>query len=399
MPDEISGTPATSDVASTQGAAVAPAPSANPSGAPATPATTDPSSSTTTAKVQGIDEVRKWGEGYKKQYTDAEPLIKLITDDFGGVDNARLAHQIFSQVAGADFSPDALVETISKIAPNRASAIKAHYAAQAAEQARQTAISELFGRELSASELKSVQQFLTQGALPQTEDIPEDWKFDAEGNPLPEARVEQLRSQHRAWLQTQKQLESIQNREQEREQREQAARIEAAVDKYTNSRLEVINKAAERLGLNSTPEDAPEVASRKDMLQQILLGTSMFIFTQDEACSALYNQALKHLNTPGEEFLARNLEPRIEAKLTEKVNAVADIISALNESKAATANAQIKSATDTRPEITNGSGAPNNGQPANNFIRRADPFSREDMQKQLEQLLIGSGKAHLLQEG
>lgn len=303
-------------------------------------------------KEETVQGLREWGDNWKKSAAEFQPYKEFVSDKFGDLENAKMAHELYSGFAGEEFDPKAFTSYLEQLSPARSKQLVEALANEQASQLVPKKVEEIFGGAPTPEEIKMFKTWKESGyALGTGDDIPDELKFDSEGNPRPDAEVEFLRNlkSQLTELTKGKQTEAEMAAQREAAEREQAVR--QAVNDFSAERIAVLDNEFEALGLAPAPEDTADQASQKEFLKQFIIHGVSGMFLSDPEAARDYNSALEHLSR-GEKLLARRYEPRIERKLVEifRSKALPSLRSSFNSS----------TVPDTpRPEISNSGSEPN----------------------------------------
>jgi len=286
-------------------------------------------------KESGIENIRTYARSLRDDVNTYKPVAEFVTNSFGDVENAKVAHQIYSQFVDEQFSPDKFFETISSLSPKRAEAVLNTLGSAQADKVVQQKLAEMFGGEVSTDEVTLFKQWKETGyGLQNEEELPEAFKYDAQGNPLSEEQIEVFEKQFKALKEMGKKLEgNVSEREKAEKAKAEAdrvAKVNQAIDEFDNGRLKILEPDLEKFGLKVLPTDTPEQAKEKSFLKEFILGGVVRLFASNPELMKDYSTALGHIQN-GETLLARRYEPRIEKGVVDTLRspAIIKMLSAL----------------------------------------------------------------------
>lgn len=300
-------------------------------------------------RVDNISQLREHVKGLKADLETYKSTHSFLEENFGDLENAKLAHQLYSQVLAEDFEPDNFVQFIENLSPSRAKALADKISEQAAAETAYSKLTELFGGEVSPEEVSLFKQWRDSGYMVTDEDdIPEAFKFDSYGNPLTEEQVDVFREQFKMLNQLRSQVENQVNSVQEQKQRELEQQyheaINNAVNEFEMSSIKVLESDLAKVGLSLSENDSPQVRSEKELLREFFIGGVGRLFLSKSDLAKDYQSAIAHIQN-GEQLLARRYEPRIQKGLLEILRSepISKLMQSLTPSKP----------TYARPEISN----------------------------------------------
>lgn len=298
-----------------------------------------------------IQAVREWGDSWKKTASEYKPTHEFVTQTFGDLENAKLAHTIYSGFTAEDFDPQNFSKVLESLSPTRAKQLVENLALEQAGQLVPKKVEELFGGQVSPEEVKLFRQWKESGyAFGEGDDLPESLKHDANGNPRSEEELEFLRGLQRQVKElSQGRMTEEQRARQEQEQAQQQA-IEQEISDFGLERLGILDSEFEAIGLAPSKEDSAEASSQKEFLKKFIVHGVSGMFLADPDGAKDYNSAIGHIQR-GERLLARRYESRIEKKLVDifRSEALAGLRTALN---------MPDQKREARPDISNSGGSP-----------------------------------------
>ena len=270
--------------------------------------------------ADNLGQIREYAKGLKTDLEAYKPTATFVTENFGDLENAKLAHQIYSGFTSEEFNPEEFVKTISGISPQRAEALVAQLAQTQSEKLVQERVEALFGGKADETEIKLFKQWKESGYMMGNEDeeLPDVFKFDKEGNPRSDEEIEALTKEFKMIRETQKALKEQttqkQTQEQQAKEQERQAQVQQAIQEYDNSRLAILEDDLSKFGLNLSDNDTAEQRREKEAIREFILGGVAKLFFSNQELAKDYQTALGHIER-GEALLARRYEPRIEKGL------------------------------------------------------------------------------------
>lgn len=360
-------------------------------------------------KVDGAAKAREWGEQWKRtaeehenKLKEVEPIIKAVEEKFGGTANLDIAAEIYQSITDEDnFDPEAAVEYLSETVPGVAEKLVGHIARQVIDKARATAIKATFGRELNADEVAKITDFLAAGQkaepgrfekLFKGEDIPDDLKYDAEGNELPPHVIDYMRRQAAENAKFRDELNGLKTTITTDKEQAATAAAGQAIESYVSEQFAGINAKISELGLDKAVEgETPELKSLREEYAGYVEGIALYLAGKDEKFQALYQSALGEVAkaATGKNKVAKAKSVDYSRRIQERINTfaakAADVISPLIENLSKTRQAQVeKATTKAKTEIETG-GAPNNSKPVDQGDDY-DPFDKNSIHNQFADL-------------
>lgn len=267
-------------------------------------------------KVDNLEQLRESYKGLKADLGTYKTTHNFVEEKFGGVQNAELAHSLYDGFVSEEFDPDKFIETISSVSPSRAKSLVEKLANQQAGSLVDTKLQELFGGKVSKDEVELFKKWKESGYMvTDEEDIPEAFKFDAEGNPLSEEQQDAYRKQFQLLREMKQQMESqvTDNKSRQQQEAEQARHneIAQAIDSFDQENLKIIEPDFEKLGLGIKDTDTATERQQKEFVREFVIGGIGRMFLQNPELAKDYQTALKHIEL-GENRMARRYEPKIQ---------------------------------------------------------------------------------------
>lgn len=265
-------------------------------------------------KIDNVGQVRDWGKGWEKSAKEYEPSHKFITEKFGDMSQAELAHEIYANLFSDNFDPNSLLQVIGKVSPSRSQQLIENFAKDKAKELVPQALTELFGENPSKEEIALFKQWREKGIFGESEDLPDFLKFDEEGNPRSEEELQWFRDlKKQADKTNQSTLQAQQEREAQAE-KERTREIEASVEEFAESSLKVLEPDLEAFGLAIAPTDTQEVKAEKEVQRAFVLGGIKELFLKNPEALKAYTSAVQHIEK-GEPLLAKRYEPQVKKAL------------------------------------------------------------------------------------
>lgn len=300
-------------------------------------------------RVDNISQLREHVKGLKSDLETYKSSHSFLEESFGDLENAKLAHQLYSNVLAEDFEPDSVVQFIESLSPSRAKALAEKISSQGALEVAYSKIQELFGGEVTPEEVALFKQWRDSGyMITEEDDIPDAFKYDSYGNPLSEEQVNAFKEQFDMLNKLRSQVESQVNSVQEQKQRELEQQyyesIQNAVTEFELSNIKVLESDLAKVGLSFSENDTPQVREEKQLLREFFVGGIGRLFLSRPDLQKDYQSAVAHIQN-GEQLLARRYEPRIQKGLLEILRSgpISKLMQSLTPSKP----------TYARPEISN----------------------------------------------
>ena len=270
--------------------------------------------------ADNLSQIRDYAKGLKTDLESYKPSATFLQESFGDIENAKLAHQIYSGYTSEEFDPDKFVKTIQEISPSRAEALVSQLAKTQSEKAVQERIQTLFGGEPNEKEIELFKQWKASGYMmgSDEDELPDVFKYDKDGNPRGDEEIEALAREFKMIRDTQKTLKE-QTSQKETEQRkaqelERQTQIQAQVQEYDESRLKILESDFSKFGLGFADSDTKEQREDKEAIREFVIGGISKLFWKNQDLVKDYETALRHIER-GEAVLARRYEPRIEKGL------------------------------------------------------------------------------------
>jgi len=354
-------------------------------------------------KREGAAEARAWGEKWKQSHDaleaklkEAEPVLKLIDDEFGGEANLKFAGEIYKAISDEEnFDAEDAWEFLSDNVPGVAEKLVQHIAKNIVDRADKTAIKRTFGRDLSAQEISTITDFLAAGKPATSEefskffkgdDIPESLKFDIDGNEIPTATIDYMRRQQQLLNQTKEQLQKLEGRMDSADTQQQESVAAEAVAAYIGENFGAISDKITELGLDKALEN--ETADVKEFREEVasaVEGLALWLIGKDKNFQAMYNKALssvaKGAITKGKDRIAKanaeDFSRRIQAKVKSHAARAAKLLSPVIDAFSAQRGTQVDKATKgakTVPKDSPGSGKPKAPVADKKALYEVDPF-------------------------
>lgn len=300
-------------------------------------------------RVDNISQLREHVKGLKADLDSYKSTHNFVSENFGDLENAKLAHQLYNGIVADEFEPDYFYDAIKELSPSRAQklaeSLGRHYAPTYAEQK----LSEYFGGDISPEEVELFRQWKTSGyMITDQDDLPDAFKYDAYGNPLSDEQVEQFKNQFKMLNELKSRVENqvsqAEQWQQEELRQQQEMEKQQRIGQFDMSNLRVLEADFEKFGLGLSDSDSPDQRSQKEVIREFLIGGIGKLFLSNPEHAKNYQTALSHLEN-GESRLARRYEPKIQKGLLDIVRS--EPISKLLSSMVPTAPRQA------RPEISN----------------------------------------------
>jgi hypothetical protein len=263
-------------------------------------------------KVEGIDKVREWGKGWEKTATEREaklkefePTIKFVNEKFGGQEHLNLAAEIYGAIANEDeFNAEGAIEFLSENLPGVADKLVSYIAKNVAETATATAFERTFGRKLNETDINDVKSFLASGKktdgkkfdsfLKSADTIPDELKFDSEGNERDPQILDYLWKQEQALREASTKIDKLEGRVTgvDEERKQQAA--SEAITNYISDNFQGIGAKVSELGLDKPVEgETSEVTELRTKHASMLEGLVMWKAGNDPEFQAMYRKAVE----------------------------------------------------------------------------------------------------------
>ena len=267
-----------------------------------------------------LGQIRDYAKGLKSDLDTYKPNATFLQESFGDIENAKLAHQIYSGYTSEEFDPDTFVKTIQEISPSRAEALVSKLAQSQSDKAVKERIQTLFGGEPNEKEIELFKQWKESGYMmgSSEDELPDVFKYDKDGNPRGDEEIEALSKEFKMIRDTQKTLKEQTAQRQTEEQRikefEKQSQIQTKVQEYDESRLKILESDFSKFGLNFADTDTREQREDKEAIREFVVGGISKLFWKNPDLVKDYQTALSHIER-GESVLARRYEPRIEKGL------------------------------------------------------------------------------------
>lgn len=300
-------------------------------------------------RVDNISQLREHVKGLKSDLETYKSSHSFLEESFGDLENAKLAHQMYSKVLAEEFEPDGFVEFIGSLSPSRAKAIAERISEDKAAEVAYNKMQELFGSEVTPEEVALFKQWRDSGyMITEENDLPDAFKYDSYGNPLSEEQIDAFKQQFEMLNKLRSQVESQVNSVQEQKQRELEEQyqeaISRAVSDFEVSNIKVLESDLAKVGLAISENDSPQVRSEKELIREFFVGGVGRLFLSKPEFARDYQSAIAHIQN-GEQLLARRYEPKIQKGLLEILRSepISKLMQSLTPSRP----------TYTRPEISN----------------------------------------------
>jgi hypothetical protein len=309
-------------------------------------------------KVDGLKSVKEWGKGWEKTARSLQPLADIVQKRLGGdVEELQLAADVYDIVAGENFDPKAVHDSLRELSPARAEALENYFAGAVKDKAKVAAVRELFGESATSEEITQEYQafklFREHGGLAallgeEGQDLPREVMFDEEGNRLPDSVVNFLREVKKTASQALGKANSQEQAEKQRQAAERQNAMAKQINTWTEERLEPVRSAAEQLHLVELPGDSEEMKQLKsdnyDVLHYAVLGK----FQQDHG--DIYRKAVQAI-TDGDKLAARKYGRAVERALSDVTAKVVERLGDSLRLKAESVKKQVATAKESRKEI------------------------------------------------
>lgn len=324
---------------------------------------------------EGIKSVREWGAKWEKSAGDykakleaAEPTLKFVEEKFGGEEHLKLASEIYGAVANEDeFDPAGAVEFLSENLPGVANKLVTYIAQNVAERATSTAFERAFGRKLTEQDIKDVQGYLASGkkadarnfdAFQDAETIPDELKFDSEGNERDPQVLDYLWKQQKALNDAQAQLKQLDTKVNGAAEAQKQQAAADAIESYVQDNFSGIDKKVAELGLDKAVEgETAEIADQRTKYASLLHGVVMWRASNDAEFQSMYRTAVAAVaktaaNSKDRTAKATSIDfsRRIKARVDEFAADAAEIISPLIDAFSTKRKEQVAKINTTKPE-------------------------------------------------
>lgn len=325
--------------------------------------------------------LRTWGEGWqktaettKKEFEDYKaqvekeltPLVTQIEEKFGGLQQLELASEIYTSLADAEsFNPEESLEWLADNMPEVAEKLVNHIATQVIDNATSTAMSRTFGRELTQDDISNISAFLATGQTKpdkfgkffNSEDVPDEFKFDKNGDPLPEHITDYLRHQTSVIKKLEGEQKALRQDIESGKQAQMTEKASQAIEQYVGENLKPIDDQVALLGLHKPVEgETPELKEKRELYAGLVEGIALWLAGKDQGFQSIYSQALKSVAKGATDRVAKarsvDFSLRLQKKMTDFAGQAAEIISPLLESLSTTRQSQVDNTKTQRAEIT-----------------------------------------------
>jgi hypothetical protein len=312
-------------------------------------------------RVDNISQLREHVKGLKSDLDTYKSTHSFFEENFGDLENAKLAHQLYSQVLAEDFEPDSFVNLIESLSPSRARALAEKISEQGAAEVAYQKMQDLFGSEVTPEEVALFKQWRDSGyMITEEDDIPDAFKYDSYGNPLSEEQVQAFKEQftmlNNLRSQVERQVSSVQQQQEREAEQQYYAQIQEAVNKFDDGNLKVLDDDLAKVGLSFSENDTPQAREQKTLLREFFVGGIGRLFLSKPELQRDYESALAHIKT-GEQLLARRYEPRIQKGLLEILRSgpISKLMQSLTPNRPTYARPEISNSGASAPtEITGG---------------------------------------------
>ena len=333
-------------------------------------------------KREGAKEAREWGEGWKAtaeshelKLKDAEPILKAVEENFGGIANLEFAAELYGALTDEQFDANDAWEWFGENFPENAEKMVQHVAKEIVEKATANAIKRTFGRELNGEEISAITDFLAAGKPANREefskffkesDIPDSLKYDSEGNEIPTATVDYMRRQQQLLQQTQEKLQQLEGRVSGAETEQQESVAAKAVESYVGENFKAVNDKITELGLDKALEgETDDIREFRETIAGMFEAVTLSFVAKDKTFQGMYQKALssvaKAAVSKGKDRHAKanadDYSRRIRAKVSSAAAKTAELLSPLIDSLAAKRGGQVeKVTTKAKPVPKNSAG-------------------------------------------
>lgn len=270
-------------------------------------------------RVDNISQLREHVKGLKSDLDTYKTTHSFLEENFGDLENAKLAHQLYSNILAEDFQPDSFVELIGNLSPSRAKALADKISEQGAVEVAYQKMQDLFGSEVTPEEVALFKQWRDSGyMITEEDDIPDAFKYDSYGNPLSEEQVQAFKEQftmlNNLRSQVERQVSSVEEQKQREVEQQYYESIQNAVNEFEAGNIKVLESDLAKVGLSFSENDTPQVRQEKQVLREFFVGGIGRLFLSRPDLQKDYQSALAHIQN-GEQLLARRYEPRIQLSL------------------------------------------------------------------------------------
>lgn len=322
-------------------------------------------------KEDNVAKIREHAKSLKTDLTESKPYREFIESNFGNLDSARIANEVYSSYAGENFNPDEFINSLSKLSPDRVKALTEKLAKDTASNIASEQIKKTFGGEVSDADVAEFRKYRESKALT---GIPDELRFNSDGTPKSEEELAPIRKLYEEQAEIKRRLDAGDIEKREAERQAAQAMKEAEVGQFAGNRLKVLEPEFAVYGLNDVDGDSPEVRQNKATVREIIVSGITNQFLKDPEGKAAYDAAVQHIER-GESPLAKRYEPKIEKKLLTlmRTPAVEKLMKVFQSKEAPK---------EPRPEISNSGGSPQ-GNPNNGKVADGND---------IYQNLVNSGK-------
>lgn len=270
-------------------------------------------------ELSSIENLRNEYKSLKKDLETYKSSHKFITDNFGDTETASQAKQLFDSFSGSDFDENTFLSYIKELSPQRTDKLVETLATERAKNIADAKVKELFGGSYSPEELKLFKEFKESGyGLAASDDVPDEFRFNEDGSPKSEKEIEFLRNLYGRVKSIESERETERQELQRIREQEKASAIQREVDNFANSRLAILEKEYDNLGLNYIEGDSAETKSKKEAIKAFITHGVIGSFLADPTANSNYEAALNHIRNK-EPLLAKRYEARIESQLLDIV--------------------------------------------------------------------------------
>jgi hypothetical protein len=312
-------------------------------------------------RVDNISQLREHVKGLKSDLDTYKSSHSFLEESFGDLENAKLAHQMYSNILAEDFEPDSFVNLIESLSPSRARALAEKISEQGAVEVAYQKMQDLFGSEVTPEEVALFKQWRDSGyMITEEDDIPDAFKYDSYGNPLSEEQVQAFKEQftmlNNLRSQVERQVSSVEDNRQQELEKQYNESIQNAVNEFEFSNIKVLESDLAKVGLSFSENDTPQVRQEKQVLREFFVGGIGRLFLSRPDLQRDYQSAIAHIQN-GEQLLARRYEPRIQKGLLEILRSgpISKLMQSLTPNRPTYARPEISNSGASAPtEITGG---------------------------------------------
>lgn len=312
-------------------------------------------------RTDNVGQLREHVKGLKADLDTYKSTHNFVTESFGDLENAKLAHQLYNGFVADEFEPDYFIQAISELSPVRAQKLIDSFATQHASKVAEQKLTEYFGGDVTAEEVELFKKWRESGYMvTDEEDIPDAFKYDSFGNPLSEEQVEQFRAQFKMLNELKSRVENqvsqAEARQQEEMQQQWQDQINQQIADFDSSNLKILESDLSKFGLGLSDSDSPDQRAQKEMVREFLVGGIGKLFLANQELARNYYTALSHIEN-GEARLARRYEPKIQKGLLDIMRSepISKLLSSFVPDAPKTARPEISSSGVSAPPVQPGS--------------------------------------------